>query len=288
MFDPLQIYRIGLGWSLLFLSLSTFCALRPRPPCVLVLLRWLRWLTISFLTAFSMKLFLTPGAPILLLLFTGFVLWFLFESFLLWRTIGRLQNLDVPFLLPLLTLESQDFLRPVQKKMLQQFLKKENFLFETFLKSEYQSHLWELFSVYYSPRLRTRLVLNFHFAPLPNQRETATFISVTEKKNVIISENSMGAFGGYYPANWHVKRLPLKSNRALFHYHLNRIRNKNLIDFQNENELQLPALQNELRDFNRDRNFFQKTDNGLYLSNEACYRIWKEAFFLRYFGRPLK
>lgn len=288
----MQIYREWLGLSLFFLVTVTYAGMHVRSLHYTILLRWIRWIAIGVAFGSMLKLSIAPRSPYGLLVVTSCAFWFLFETFFTWRRVNRLRRVPMPFFPHFDELTAENIWpNSPSWRTSRDFLLKNGFHFEMLLKADFAGSLWLLCPVFCSEDRKTRMVVKFQASGGQTLHGVFTLYSITQKGQIILTENNPGVYGGYYPNHWNVLRRPLLQRlRPLLALHAHRVSGQPLRPLEISALEENNDLQRQLREENLSRSFVipaEQSQNQLQLSLDACYRIWLEIWLLRYFGRTI-
>lgn len=259
-------------------------------PRAIILSRWLRWIFTCLGFSLLAKVYWLPLAPLPLIFFTNFTLWFIFESFMIWRQISRFSTLQIPIFPKFAEIESANLFFPnTLRQPLEESLAKLGFSMEKILRTDDPKMPPTICPVFRSENRKIRLLIKLQYI-LPQQIKTSTTIySICEDGDVLLTENNPNIYGGYYPKTWHVIRRPLMQNiDKLIKYHQRRIEKKCLQKLESAPVDEINSFQDALKTENLRRNFIvSENEEKLFLSSNACYRIWLEVWLLTYLGRTI-
>lgn len=273
-----------------------FLMLRRRlgSPLVSILSHWLRWCFLSLAFAYITLHWAWMDRPFGNLTLMAFLGWFLLETTYNWISIRVLSYSSMRFF-PTFKLNATHNEWPNQVHFihLREWLRAHQFEQVAFLKSDVFSSLIIHSAVYYDASKTTRLQILF--IPSGNRLMTTFFIltSKTESRDRIITDNIHIPFAGFYPANWSLERKPLiVSLSKLYACHKTRLKSNATVflPWQGNSLDDINAQQRVLEQANREKGFLFPThlhESHGQITLEGRYRIWKEIWLLRYFGRSL-
>jgi hypothetical protein len=264
-------------------------------PSFLLLGRWFRWFLFGTIFAYTFKILELSFRPDWVHFLTGFALWFVLETGYNWIAIKTLSRSELP-LFPEFYENKDGDEWPADKRSieLKDWLRRESYQQLKALKAELLEGTYLRASIYESQDQLTRIQILF----LPKRKGGATtcFTISTHAKEGgrIITDNLILPYGGYYPENWEMCRKPLISSLEK----LSSLHNKRLLKLKIEPVgVEDDALE-ELKDHQRILERLN-TEIGFLvprprqevegkISQEGCYRLWKEMWFLAYFGRSFE
>ncbi|MDR2576554.1 MAG: hypothetical protein LBC42_00690 [Puniceicoccales bacterium] len=289
----INLYHEWLGGALFLLSFVVFIDTRSRNVLGSLVLRWIRWGTIGFILACLLKIFSVPQAPFALLLSTGLLLWFLAESAVIWSHVYRCNVAEMP-LGARYTVAENRTLWPNSHtwRLGQELLQSAGFEMECLASVDVNNAPFLLCPILISKDRRMRLVMRFSLNPSSRILPSAMLYSIDRSGTVFLTENSCAVFAGYYPTTWNVSRRPLVQSLMKLHaLHCRKTKHASPMELLEPAVDSLNSLQQMLLEENILKNFLLSVQtNGkkvFYLAEDAGFRIWLEAFLLRYFGRPL-
>lgn len=278
------------GICIFVLVVNSYLKSYLRAPQTIILSRWVRWIFTCLGFALLAKVYWLPLAPLPLIFFTNFILWFIFESFMIWRQIRRISTLQVPIFPKFAEMESANLFFPnTLRQPMEESLAKLGFSMEKILRIDDPKMPQTICPVFRSENRKIRLLIKLQYI-LPQQIKTSISIySIREDGDVFLTENNSNIYGGYYPKKWHVVRRPLMQNvDKLIKYHQNRVEKKNLQKLDSSPIDEINGFQNALKLENLRRDFIvSEKEERLFLSSNACYRIWLEVWLLTYLGRSI-
>ena len=292
--EPIGTYQ----W-LLFICVAVTVSLpilggRFNAPSFLLLGRWFRWFLFGAIFAYTLKTFEFSHRPDWVHFLTGFALWFVLETGYNWIAIKALSRSELP-LFPEFYENKDGDEWPADKRSieLKDWLRKESYKQLKALKAELFEGTYLRASVYESQDQLTRIQILF----LPKRKGGATasftFSTCPKDGGRIITDNLILPYGGYYPENWDMCRKPLISSLVrLSSLHNKRILKLKIepVGFKNDALEELNDHQRILERLNTEIGFLvprpRQEEEGK-ISQEGRYRLWKEMWFLAYFGKTL-
>lgn len=265
-------------------------------PSLLLVGRWIRWFLFAGLFALFLEIFEISFRPDWVHFVTGFALWFVFETGYNWMGIQALSRTEKLPLFPRFYNSEDSGEWPVDKNFIQikDWLCKAEFERIQSLKAELFEDTYLRESIYESSDRLIRIEILF----LPRRDKGGrsacyTIATKTEGGGLIITDNVFLPFGGYYPENWDMCRKPLiGSLKRLLALHRERILSLKVegIPFEDDALEEINDRQHLLERFNIENGFLvsrlQQNENGR-ITMDGCYRLWKEMWFLAYFGRSV-
>ena len=264
-------------------------------PSFLLLGRWFRWFLFGAIFAYTLKTFEFSLRPDWVHFLTGFALWFVIETGYNWIAIKALSRSELP-LFPEFYENKDGDEWPADKRSiaLKDWLRRESYQQLKALKAELFEGTYLRASIYESQDQLTRIQILF----LPKRKggATACFTISTHTKEGgrIITDNLILPYGGYYPENWEMCRKPLIGSLV----RLSSLHNKRLLKLKIEPVRVDDDALEELNDYQRilerlntEIGFLvprpRQEEEGK-ISQEGRYRLWKEMWFLAYFGRSFE
>jgi len=259
-----------------------------------ILNRWYRWILFSSAGAWFVYDAGWTGKPFWSLLVVFFLMWFLLETAYQWVIIRALSRSPIP-LFPHFDENEAGEEWPAQKRFfpIRRWLKDNGFKAVQSLKAE----LMEGFSlrslVYQSEDDRQRIQILF--IPQRDGGTTVCFtiLSATVEGTRYITDNLFLPFGGFYPENWYIERIPLTRRIArLYKKHMKRL--------DKTKEVFVPWEDEPLADINNQQRMLERVNTELgflspiefreefgKISQQGRYRVWKEVWLLNYLGKPI-
>ncbi len=291
----------GTFWtpSLLGAALAAllFLWLRRRLDSILagVLSRWARWVFAGTAFGWALHTFVYPEFEPLLLWLVGLLFWFVLDTTYNYLAIKALSRSGLPLFPRFEESEGQD-IWPNEPRFLRlrETLRRHRFERRKTLSATVADGITLRLAVF-SNKERT-VLLSVYFLPVARKRLTA-FIALqseTAEGRRIVTDNISIPFGGFYPESWSVERRPLtRSVETLLTRHLARVdaRGDPLAAIEDDPLERLNADQKALEKLNRDLGFLAApgdTETEETISPAGRYRVWKEAWLLGYFARPLR
>ena len=276
-------------------SLTVGCALLNRQwysPILSILVRWLRVLTFSQLFTFFCLSLGWDQYSLVSLQISGLLIWFLFESFFQWMWIKAFSFSDIPLFPSYVAMKEMDFW-PAHPRFLKtkDWLKANGFSKIKALQMKLHEGLEIKSLVFYNEERTIRVQVMFFPTPSGNFSSSIIFHSETESGQYLMTDNINVPFGGFYPDDWEVKRLPWQRKIvSLFAQHQKQIANASLKTLDEDVLDAINSMQKELEALNFEVGFLHdRSEHEEYgkISDGGRYRVWKELFFLNYFGRSI-
>jgi hypothetical protein len=262
-------------------------------PVVGILNRWVRWALFATLVPLLANELLDSDRPAWLWAATGLLVWPLLETIYTWLAIKALSHSLLP-LFPRFAVNREGDAWPNQHRFLalRDWLRQEKFMPVQSLKTDlFEGHALRV-SVFHDPEAHIRLQVMFLPQRSGNVVVCYVFSSLARSGARLVTDNMYLPFGGFYPENWEVERRPwTRSPDHLLRRHLQRLAAcpEHLEPFTDEPMYDLNAQQQLLERTNTEQGFLfprnLQEEHGR-LTNEGRYRIWKEAWWLSYFGLP--
>lgn len=290
MLEPIQIFTFFVLVSLYL----RFANLYRPSPVRLILGHWSNWILAGFMGAFVMELVGLGGRPATVQFTIAFLAWFLIENGFRWLQIKALSHSDYP-LFPKYALNTTGDEWPVDPQFfkLRDWLKANGFKKEISLKALVVEPLVFRSTFYISADRKIRAQVTFFPRQMRGISSSLSFTSITADQDKVITDNQYVPYGGYYPDNWFVLRLPLVTSvESLYNTHLSRLQRSGgqFVEFVQD---PLDALNDHLRqleEVNRRYGFMNNhadyEESGR-LSPDGRYRILKEIWLLHYLGKTL-
>lgn len=285
-------------WALLFVALLTvllpILSVRLSIPHFKVFSRWLRWGLFAVLFAIVLRVFELSFRPDWVHFVTGLALWFVLETGYNWIAIKALSRSELP-LFPEFYVNEDGDEWPADKQFIEikDWLREERYSRLSALKAELFEDSFLRASIYESADRLMRLQILF----LPTRKgESSACYTITtygENGERIITDNLYLPYGGYYPENWNMCRKPLiGSLKRLLVLHRKRVMKSKIqpIILEDDALSEVNDQQRILERFNVETGFLiprarQEMDGKI--TSDGCYRLWKEMWFLAYFGRSV-
>lgn len=290
------------GEPSIFINVAVFLAVfsvflayannRIGSPLLAIANRWLRWLVFAFGLALVAREFGWTDRPFWVLAVSSFLLWFLGETIFNWLAINALSQSSIP-LFPRFSDNSHVKEWPAQKKFLglRDWLRSNGFSQVQSLKSDLGMGLIVRSFVYQSQDGLTRVQVIFIPQRSGNMNECFSFHSMTEDGTRLITDNLYIPFGGFYPDNWRVVRKAwMRSIERLYRLHQTRVKKAGspLVAWDESPLEDLNYQQVTLERLNTELGFlypYEMRDEHGKITSEGRYRVWKEIWFLNYFGK---
>lgn len=260
-------------------------------PALGIVNRWMRWVTFSLAAAWLAIFFEWSTRPFWVLAVTAFLLWFLLETLYNWLAISALSQSPVP-LFPRFSVNASGEEWPARERIIRirDWLRKNRYTQVQALIADIGNGIHLRVSVYQDPEAKVRVQILF--IPLNSAGVTVCFSVSSETKSGMryTTDNLFLPFGGYYPENWSVKRMPwTRKISRLIASHLKRIERdeQTLLPWETEPIDDLNDQQHDLDRLNTELGFlFPQPLREEYgkMTFEGRYRVWKEVWLLNYLG----
>lgn len=264
-------------------------------PVVLIVDRWLRWLLFALGGAQICLEYELIARPFWTLATAFFLLWFLLVSVYDWLAITAHSLSPLP-LFPRYEVNAAGDEWPVQPRLLKTraWLRGQGFRQVQALKAEIGGGIHLRTSIYQDPQATLRVQVSF----LPQASGAVSvcyaITSVLEDGSRYLTDNLYIPFGGFYPENWFVERMPWRrSLPKLIAHHRKRLGRVTPapVAFTVDPLSDLNAVQQELDQLNTELGFLhprgEREDHGKFTA-EGRYRVWKEIWMLNYLGRAAR
>lgn len=268
---------------------------RAASPLLAIAERWLRWFVFAFGAAQICQDFSLIDRPYWVLALVFFLVWFLGETLMNWLSIHALSVSPLP-LFPRYVVNQAGDEWPTQRRPLQlrDWLRAQGFKQSQALKAEIGGGIYLRVSVYQDAAATTRVQVTF--IPRSSGAVNICFIvsSLTAEGSRYVTDNLYVPFAGFYPEHWFVERAPLcRALPRLLARHRARLARagETAVPFTVEPHADLNATQGELDRLNTQLGFLHsqsdREDMGK-ITQQGCYRVWKEIWTLNYLGRAAK
>lgn len=279
---------------LVFLALTfsaIFLSVKLSSPRLAILGRWLRWATVGLGFAYLVRAFELYPVGYEVLVPIGLLGWFLLETAYNWVAIGALSRSGVPLFPSFIANEDGDEW-PAHPRLIEirDWIRRQGYQKKLAAKARIDDIAILRISVYQDEEDLVRLQVLF--IPQRGGGFTACYVlaSQTESGHRLITDNFFLPFGGFYPDEWHLQRLPLvRTLKGLLARHRKRL--------ESASEKLVPWVTDPLEDMNEQQRILEQinTDLGFLLPREVQeeegkltpaghYRVWKELWLLNYFG----
>lgn len=283
------LINLALGAAVASVALS-YANNRWGSPLVAIFNRWLRWFLIAFLIALFAYELVEVNRPLWVLAIAGFLAWFLLETMFNWMAIKALSQSPIP-LFPRF-IESADAQEwPVQKKFLRirDWLRSHGFSLRQALKSDLGLGIVVRSFVFQSSDNGSRVQVIFIPQRSGNITECFSMQSITKEGLRLVTDNLYIPFGGFFPENWRVERTTwVRRLNRLWRHHEARVRGLELQEWEESPLEDLNYQQMLMERVNTELGFLYPhhlRDEYGKITTEGRYRVWKEVWFLNYFGR---
>jgi hypothetical protein len=269
-------------------------AKRKDSPVLHIFARWTRWLFFATFFAYGLSFFGLSDRPFWIHWLTGMALWFLLETGFSWMAIRALSFSDYP-LFPVFRENHDGDEWPAENRHIavRDTLRKLGFQRIAALKSTIMDEFYLRVSIYRDSGQLFNVQLYFLPSPTGHVQLAYAIDSIARDGSRLITDNLRIPFGGYYPENWFIVRRPLTTSfKSLINLHKKRMEHsdKQWVCLDDDMIEAMNAQQHELERFNFERGFLvsakYREEEGK-ISKEGCYRIWKEKWWMDYFGRTV-
>lgn len=289
--DPTYPLVIAMVFSLVLYQVNQ----RRGSPVLAIFNRWMRWMIFGFGLA---KIVIDLGwseRPYWALAAVFLLSYALIETIYRWIEIKALSLSPIP-LFPRFAINSSGDEWPTQPRLLQErdWLRQEGFRSVQSLRAEIAPSIYLRMSVYQDSSDKLRIQVLFLPQPSGNIVMCASLASQTSDGTRYVTDNLYLPFAGFYPENWLVDRSPWRRRlKALLSRHRARVEAEPepLQPWETEPLADLNAQQHALEQVNTELGFLfphHERDQHGKMTNEARYRVWKEAWLLNYFGRSAR
>lgn len=286
--QPTYLIVAAIIVSLLLMQINQ----RVGSPLISIADRWLRWIVFALGGALICQEFQLIDRPYWVLAVVFFLVWFLGETLYNWLLIAA-ESLSPMPLFPRYTVNTSGEEWPVQPRLLRvrEWLRGQGFRQTQALKADIGGGVHLRVSVYQDASETIRVQATF--LPQANGAIAVCYgvSSMTEDGGRYLTDNLFMPFGGFFPENWFVERLPrCRSLPRLLARHRQRMARSGAVavPFKMDPLSDLNAAQQELDRLNIEMGFLhphaQREDHGKF-TQEGRYRVWKEIWMLNYLGR---
>lgn len=263
-------------------------------PVLNIIYRWFRWVFCAALIANILEVFLLSTRPFFVHFVTGLGVYFIVETGYNWVAIRALSGSDLPLFPRYKTNKDGDgWPANPQTIKIKEWIRQEKFVHLESFKAELYAGIYLRTSIYQNHETKTRLQILF--VPKGRGETEPSFIltNVNKEGASIITDNYNMPYGGFYPDTWKHVRNPLKGSLVkLKQLHDQRLKNNTteIVPMGDEPLEYLLEQQLTLEELNIKKGFLfprrEQNDKGK-ITQEGCYRLWKEMWRLAYLGRPL-
>jgi hypothetical protein len=291
--EPNLDYSLPLLGGLMALLVLAYANRFLASPALAIILRWGRWAAFSFGAAYLVQSFGWSGRPYWVLVLSAFLIWVLLETLYTWFAISALSLSPIP-LFPRFSANQTGEEWPARKRMmaLKDWLRLHGFRQVEALVAEIGNEVNLRVSIYQDEEnlLRVQIL----FLPVRGGMVTTCFSVSSQTTDSLryTTDNLFLPFGGFYPEEWSIQRLPLvRSLSRLIANHRRRFERegKEANPWEDEPLNDLNLQQNALEKVNTDLGFLfprnLREDYGK-MTFEGRYRVWKEVWMLNYLGVP--
>ncbi|MCF7686912.1 MAG: hypothetical protein K9M98_01710 [Cephaloticoccus sp.] len=266
---------------------------RAGSPVIAIFVRWMRWLVFGFGLAQMSVDFNLINRPFWALVITFMLVWFLGETLYNWLGIQALSVSSLP-LFPRYAVNQSGEEWPTHPRLLKvrEWLRAQGFKQVQALKAEIGGGIYLRGSVYQDAEGRVRVQVTF--LPQANGMVSVCFalVSLTADGSRFVTDNFYIPFGGFYPENWLVERLPWRrALPRLLARHRQRTAGETLVAFDADPLTDLNSQQHELDQLNTQLGFLnphsEREEFGK-ITQAGRYRVWKEIWMLNYLGLSVR
>ncbi|MBE7540505.1 MAG: hypothetical protein HS122_19110 [Opitutaceae bacterium] len=268
---------------------------RLASPLIVIVNRWLVWAFVALGGAVVSSTLGLIDRPLWVLV-TGFILiYFLLETGYRWLEIHALSVSPIP-LFPRFQANISGEEWPTHPRLLKirDWLRENGFRQVQSLKAEVGGGIYLRTSIYQDDLAQTRIQITFLPQGQGGISVCYSLSSLTASGLRYVTDNLYLPFGGFYPENWLVERLPWhRSLVRLMARHERRLAQagEKRVPWTTEPLGDLNLQQRELEEVNTELGFLfpraQREDHGK-ITYEGRYRVWKELWLLNYFGRAAR
>lgn len=264
-------------------------------PLIALANRWLIWGFVSLGLAVICSALELVDRPLWVLVVGFFLIYFLIETGYRWLEIHALSVSPIP-LFPRFQLNSSGEEWPTHPRLLKMrdWLRMNGYRQVQALRAEMGGGIYLRTSIYQDAAARLRVQVTF----LPQGHAGITVCyslsTLTASGLRYVTDNLYLPFGGFYPENWRVERLPWRRSLArLMAHHERRLAQAREVHapWTTEPLGDLNLQQRELEQVNTELGFLfpyaQREDHGK-ITYEGRYRVWKELWLLNYLGRAAR
>ena len=276
----------GMALSLLLAQANQ----RLASPVIAIVNRWIRWLVFAFGLAYIADVFHWVNRPLWALILMGFLVWFLLETVYNWLAVSAMSLSPMP-LFPAYRSNPAGDEWPMQKRVLavRDWLRRSGYRPAQALRAEMAPGVYLRLSVYQDEPGTTRVQVMFMPQSSGASAMSCMIVSPTEDGRRFVTDNLHIPYGGFYPENWRVERLPWRrSIERLMARHRRRVEHESLVPFEVDPLVDIDVTQRELDRLNTELGFLvphgEREQHGK-ITHEGRYRLWKEIWLLEYLGR---
>jgi hypothetical protein len=291
MTDPTTPLLAAMAVSMVLFQLNH----RYASPVLAIVNRWLRWFIFAFGAAYICRDFSLISRPYPVLVGVFFLVWFMIETLYNWLAIHALSVSPLP-LFPRYSVNQSGEEWPTQPRLLKvrEWMRLHGFKQVQALKAEVGGGIYLRVSVHQDETATIRVQVMF--LPQANGAITACYVlsSQTVDARRFVTDNLYIPFGGFYPENWLVERVPwTRGLPRLVERHRARLARAGATvePWTNDPLTDLNSQQSELDRLNTELGFLhpqhERDDLGK-ITHEGRYRVWKEIWMLDYLGRSTR
>lgn len=292
--DISEILQYVLLAAAILTIILPFYGARLGIPAFTLIGRWVRWFLFAALFAYFLKVFGLSSRPDWVHFLSGFALWFVLETGYNWIAVKALSRSDLP-LFPEFRENMQGDEWPADKQFIEikDWLREKGCKRLKALKARLFNETYLRASIYQSEDGETRIQILFIPKSKGGSVACFTISSVAKSGERLITDNLFLPYGGYYPENWSLCRRPLiGSLPRLMRLHNRRIIRHNFEPTPMEADAleELNEQQQILERLNTETGFLvprQHREEAGKITADGRYRLWKEMWFLAYFGKSV-
>ena len=264
-------------------------------PLIAIANRWLIWGFVSLGLAVICSALELIDRPMWVLVVGFFLIYFLMETAYRWLEIHALSVSPIP-LFPRFHVNTSGEEWPTHPRLLKirDWLRVNGYKQVQALKAEVGGGIYLRTSIYQDAAGHTRVQVTFLPQGHAGIAVCYSLSSLTVSGYRYVTDNLYLPFGGFYPENWLVERLPWRRSlaRLVAHHERRLSQAKEIrIPWVTEPLGDLNLQQRELEQVNTELGFLfphaEREDHGK-ITYEGRYRVWKELWLLNYFGRAAR
>ncbi len=278
---------ISLAVATLFLSLL---GLRNPDFRLALANRWIRWVFISLALAYLSQRWGFSGRPFWMLAAVYFIGWAMVETAYYWWLVRMYSRSQLP---PFPTYEAVEGgeVWPANRTALRlrEQVERTGFRFLQAAAVEEIPQLPIRASIYESEDHQVRLQAVFLPRPAGASAIHLSLFSKTKEEFLIVTSNASMPFGGVYPGKWRVLRKPLcQSFKKILLLHRERLVREETVPWTGDPVEQLNEAQHGLEKENLEKGILhpraRQEEEGI-LTETGRYRLWREIWWINYFGK---
>lgn len=275
--------------------LANRAALSQGSPPLAILARWCRWFFMAFLITLSVQLFMSNGIETWRVFVAGLLGWFLLESIYAWLLVNVVSGSDLP-LFPRFRRSASGDSWPIEEQWIQlkEWARKAGFERRDMLSVSLDGEITLRVSVLDQPAEQIRMLVYL----IPNQIGTLmsalAFHTDFKDGKRVVTDNFFIPFGGFYPENWEVARMPRERNpQRLLDRHKSRCKevdapvaelNADPMEGINRDQQRVELLNRQLGFLNS----IEEEEEVGRISGPGRYRVWRDMLLQNYLGTSLR